>query len=231
MNRGSGILDQIRAAIAPHGIFVRGVVDLADSADGPCLANGRPAQSVALLGNIGGSLWDPFVRWRQEQVDAGGADPLDTWSKAVIRPIAGNLAATAWFPSDPPWQPFQRWAIMAEGLKASPLGVLIHPRYGLWHGYRGALGFSDAIQHEREIEPPCHPCDSCVAKPCLSLCPVGAVSAKSFDVGECRTHLAAPAGRTGCMTGGCAARGACPVGAEYRYPPAQLRFHMAALTL
>ena len=25
------------------------------------------------------------------------------------------------------------------------------------------------------------------------------------------------------------ARAACPVGAEYRYPPAQLRFHMAAL--
>ena len=28
----------------------------------------------------------------------------------------------------------------AEGLKPSPLGVLVHPDFGLWHGYRGAIG-------------------------------------------------------------------------------------------
>ena len=31
------------------------------------------------------------------------------------------------------------------------------------------------------------------------------------------------------MQSGCIARNACPVGAEYRYPVEQLRFHMDAL--
>ncbi len=32
----------------------------------------------------------------------------------------------------------------AEGLKPSPLGLLMHPEYGLWHGYRGAILFGEA---------------------------------------------------------------------------------------
>lgn len=206
MTGGSKILDQIRAAVGPHGIFVRGVVDFADSANGPYLANGRPAQSLVLLGNIGGSLWDPFVQWRRGRADAGGSDPLDTWSKAVIRPIADDLAATAWFPSDPPWQPFQQWAMMAEGLKASPLGILIHPRFGLWHGYRAALGFACIVRREREDVASLHPCDSCADKPCLSSCPAEAISSMTFDVGKCRAHLATAEGQTGCIAAGCMAR-------------------------
>ena len=231
MSRGSAILDHLRAVFGPHGIFVRGVVELGDDIDGPHLTDGRRARSVVLLGNVGGSLWEPFTRWRQEQADAGGADPLDNWSKAVIRPVAADLAATAWFPSDPPWQPFQRWAMQAEGLKPSPLGILVHPVYGLWHGYRGALGFAEVISDPAGISPASHPCDGCVAKPCLSTCPANAVSEKGFDVGMCRMHLATPAGQAGCMGDGCAARNACPVGARYRYPREQLRFHMAALKL
>ena len=231
MSRGPAILDQIRAAVEPHGIFVRGVVGFSGSADGPHLSDGRSAQSVVLLGNIGRSLWEPFSRWRQEQPDTGGADPLDTWSKDVIQPIAADLAATAWFPSDPPWQPFQRWAMQAEGFKASPLGILVHPRYGLWQGYRGALGFAEAVTEQAETNLVSHPCDCCASRPCLSRCPAGAISEKGFDVGKCRAHLATADGQAGCMLTGCVARNACPVGEEYRYSVEQLRFHMAALTL
>lgn len=158
-------------------------------------------------------------------------DPLDDWSKAIIRPVASGLGATAYFSSDPPWQPFQRWAMQAEGLKASPLGILIHPDYGLWHGYRGALGFADVL--ERMEVPPFsqHPCDLCVEKPCLAACPVGAIAAAGFDLSGCRSHLRTPQGQAGCMAGGCLSRNACPVGANYRYPAEQLAFHMAALQL
>jgi ferredoxin len=147
----------------------------------------------------------------------------------LIRPLAERLGGQAYFPSEKPWQPFQQWARRAEGLKASPLGVLIHPDYGLWHGYRGAIGFAETVG-EPTIPFDRHPCDRCLDKPCLSNCPVDAVKSTSFDVPACRSHIHSPQGKTGCMAAGCMARNACPVGAEYRYPPEQRRFHMQALS-
>ena len=44
-----------------------------------------------------------------------------------------------------PWLPFQQWARKAEPVHVSPLGVLIHPDYGLWHSYRGALCFDTRL--------------------------------------------------------------------------------------
>ena len=37
----------------------------------------------------------------------------------------------------------------AEGLKPSPIGILMHPQFGLWHAYRGALLFDVEIELRR----------------------------------------------------------------------------------
>ena len=231
MSRGASKLEQLRVTLGVHGVFVRGSLSF-DEGEGPALADGTAARSVILLGNVGGSIWEPFSRWRQLSENMQRRDPLDDWSKAIIRPIAGELGATAYFPSDPPWRPFQQWAMRAEGLKASPLGILIHPEYGLWHGYRGALGFADIPPNDSDVPASGeHPCDHCVEKPCLSACPVDAVAPAGFDVQRCRSHLRTEEGQPGCMVAGCLARNACPIGIGYRYPAAQLAFHMAALQL
>ncbi|MBP1857224.1 Fe-S-cluster-containing hydrogenase component 2 [Rhizobium herbae] len=115
-------------------------------------------------------------------------------------------------------------------MKASPLGILIHPEYGLWHGYRGALGFAHVLPAAAPAVD-AHPCDHCPDKPCLSSCPADAILPSGFQIKPCRAHLRTREGQTGCMAGGCLARNACPVGAEYRYSTEQLRFHMAALSL
>lgn len=216
-------IEDIRAALSPHGIFLRGVLHF--DGDGPEMPVGR-AQTVVLLGNIGGSMWPAFSAWRER--NALVADPLDVWSADVIRPVAAAMGGTAWFPSEKPWQPFQRWAMRAEGLKASPLGILVHPEYGLWHGYRGAIGFREAIEYQQPSFRS-HPCDHCPGKPCLTACPAGAVAPHRFDVPACRSYLGGE-GEGTCMPAGCNARNACPVGAQYRYPVAQLRFHMDALS-
>jgi hypothetical protein len=218
-------IEDIRAVLAPHGIFLRGVVHF--DGDGPEMTDGERAGTIVLLGNAGGSIWPAFSAWRTGP-GRGVANPLDAWSIEVIRPLAERLGGQAFFPSEKPWKPFQQWAMRAEGLKASPLAVLIHPQYGLWHGYRGAIGFRERIG-TATTSAGHHPCDRCLDKPCLTSCPADAVKSASFDVPACRSHIHLPAGRAGCMATGCIARNACPVGAEYRYPVEQLTFHMAAL--
>jgi len=229
MSGPSALLAKLSEDLAPHGLFSRGVLSVDGQASAPRLADGTTARSIVLVGPIGGSLWTAFDAWRATRSDRGGDHPLDAWSKQILTAVAVTHGATANFPSDPPYQPFQAWAKQAEGLEASPLGILIHPQFGLWHSYRGALGFSQVLDEPLKPDTVSHPCDHCVDKPCLSRCPVNAISPVGFDVRACRAHLATEAGQAGCMQSGCLARNACPVGQALRYPGPQLRFHMQAL--
>ncbi len=231
MSGPSPVLADMVPALGQHGLHMRGVVHFPGGQGGPALSGGGHARAVVLIGNVGGSLWEAFCNWRQRQADRGGEHPLDAWSKAVIGDIARHFGATPYYPSDQPYQPFQQWAMRAEGLRASPLGILIHPQYGLWHGYRGALGFAGEIEGETRPPSDREICEACPDKPCLSTCPVTAVLRDRFDVAGCRSHLVTTEGKAGCMARGCLARAACPVGSHYRYPEAQLRFHMEALRL
>ncbi|MGB3582460.1 MAG: ferredoxin, partial [Roseiarcus sp.] len=137
------------------------------------------------------------------------------------------LGALALFPfGGPPFWPFQQWARRSEPVHPSPIGLLIHPRYGLWHSYRGGLGFREALDVPELAAAP-SPCDSCRGRWCLNTCPVGAFSGADYDVAACAGHLEGPAGED-CMNEGCRARRACPVGAAYVYGPDQASFTMRA---
>lgn len=228
---GIGVLD---AALAGHGLCLRGWV-FPGSTQVSMPSGGGDAAAICLVGHCGGGFWPVFEAWLEKH--PGIVEPLDSWSKSVITPLAEAAGGEAVFPSDRPWQPFQQWAMAAEGLKPSPLGMLIHPDYGLWHGYRGAILFAADVFAELDLSgaqapnleaAPIHPCDMCLGRPCLSLCPVGAFSEQGFDVAACRGHLETGAGQEGCMAGGCLARDACPVGQDFRYSPEQIRFHMMA---
>jgi hypothetical protein len=111
-------------------------------------------------------------------------------------------------------------------MHVSPLGLLIHPVDGLWRGYRGALAFAESLAVP-PIRAAVSPCETCLARPCLSACPVGAFTGASYDVAACAAHLGRAAGRA-CMEGGCLARRACPVGAERAQEPREAAFHMQA---
>ncbi len=218
--RMTSSLKQIEAALARHGLIMRGALHL-DASEASTLN----AKSLVLIGHAGSSIWPHFSKWRQGQAH-DLADPLDTWSRQVIGEVASEFGGTALFSSQRPYWPFQQWAVRAEGLQPSPLGILIHPTYGLWHAYRGAIVFEDEILIQ-EAQEKNHPCDLCIGKPCLSACPVGAFSGEGYDVKGCRTYLATEGG-TECMHGGCKARLACPVGRDYVYEAEETRFHMAA---
>lgn len=208
-----------------HGLIPRGGFNFADAETPPSGPSGQPAKSVLLVGQAGAAPWPHFQTWRERQ-PAILANPLDTWSREVIGSVAEKFGARAVSPSDRPYLPFQQWAMRAEGLQPSPLGILMHPEYGLWHAYRGALLFDAEISIQAPHET-IHLCDACVEKPCVKACPVDAYSQAAFDYPGCIAHVRGARGHA-CRSGGCLDRNACPYGAQYRYPAEVQAFHMAS---
>jgi hypothetical protein len=186
---------------------------------------GVSAATIILLGFTGSQQWEYFHG--SAEAHDHKAHPLDRWSRRVIGSLAREFGAADIYPQGEDLQlPFQRLALRAEAVHRSPIGLLIHPSWGLWHAYRGAL----VLPHRLElptVAPSSSPCSSCVAKPCLSSCPVGAFRPGSFDLQACSDHLQSAAG-SACREGGCLARRSCPVGTRFRYTDEQMRFHMRA---
>lgn len=217
-------MTELDAALAEYGLITRGGFTFGEEEAVPPGLSGGPARAVVLVGHGGGAIWPHFSAWLAEQGEPP-ADPLDCWSRHVLGSIAGRFGARAAYPFEKPWLPFQQWAMRAEGLKPSPIGILMHPQFGLWHAYRGALLFEDEIELQGPANP-IHLCDACVGKPCMNSCPVEAVSGEGMDIGRCHGWLRSESSHA-CRTGGCLARSACPHD-TFRYGSAQAAFHMAA---
>jgi hypothetical protein len=215
-------LSSVFSAIEGAGLVGRGAFLLADDEREWALADAR---TIVLIGVVGRSGWDAFAA--SEETRDGAEHPLDRWSRRVIDGLAVALGAVALYPfGGPPFLPFQQWARRSEPVHPSPLGLLIHPVYGLWHSYRGALAFVEALDVPA-WEAARSPCETCRDRPCLSACPVGAFSLDGYDVAACAAHLGRAAGAD-CMELGCRARRACPVGAERAHGPEQAAFAMRA---
>lgn len=216
-----GLVD---AALRAHGLIARGGFHPEPADAVPALSDGRVARTLVLAGNAGPEMWRVFAAAPEFATEP---NPLDRWTARVLGAVAAEMAGETLFPfGGPPYRPFVAWAKRAEPVAESPLGILIHPDYGLWHAYRGALVFAEAFDLPARVERP-RPCDTCADKPCLSACPVNAFTNPGYDVPACVGHIATPAGGD-CLALGCRARRACPVGTEFRYAPAQAEQHMQA---
>ena len=208
--------DAIARRIAATGLAARGGFH-------PGGEDGLPgaARTLVLVGDLGGALWPRFSSERRDE-----ADPLDAWTRRVLEVLAAEIGAAVLYPFDgPPHWPFQTWAMRAEGLKPSPVGPMMHPEFGLWHSYRGALLFEDDIPLPG-APAVIHPCDDCVERPCLSACPVEAFAGAAFALNACIGHQQSDMGEA-CRDGGCLARRACPVGAGHAYAPDHMGFLQA----
>jgi hypothetical protein len=216
------LIETAFSAIERAGLVPRGAFKLEDGERTGALADTR---TIVLAGMVGREGWKTFAA--SPEAGDGFADPLDRWSRRLIEALAHELGGRALFPfGGPPFLPFQRWAQRAEPVHSSPIGLLIHPYYGLWHAYRGAIGLPEELAVP-ESPPVPSPCESCTGRWCLKSCPVGAFSNTGYDVAACAGHLRSAAGGD-CMDVGCRARRACPVGADHAYGPEQASFLMRA---
>lgn len=223
MNVPAPALHELTARAECVGLAVRGAFHPAED-DELLLPAGRGIGTFVLLGFTGSVQWPRFLA--SSEARDGLPDPLDRWSRRVIGALALEYSAAAAYPSGTPWLPFQRLAVRCEVVHSSPIGLLIHGRWGLWHAYRGALLLPSRIELDSP-ERGASPCAACAGRPCLTTCPVDAFRGDGFDVSACVTHVGSEAGLE-CRERGCLARRACPVGAEFRYLDDQARFHTRA---
>jgi len=182
------------------------------------------ARSAIVLGNGGGALWEAA---RAHLAGAWTDDPLDRFTRDVVTAAVEDIAgASVIFPfvASPTGLDFQVLAELAGLGRPSLVGVLVHPEYGPWIALRAAVLVPRDVTAPRPADG-FDPCPSCVERPCIVACPVGAVGPEGWNVRGCMTHRLADDAH--CATG-CGARLECVYGRPQRYPAEALAYHQAA---
>jgi hypothetical protein len=189
-----------------------------------------PAKSILIVGNGGPAFWYAYRDFcRQNPVfEKENSHPLDTFTRQVIEQAAKvfdqeRLSYHLFYPfyTEPVWFPFITLAKLAGLGTPSPLGMLVHPRYGPWIAFRvGVLLSIDLPGKTLGLDG--KPCKGC-PRYCLQGCAGGAadLSKDRIDLERCISfrERELPCRAT------CHARLACPVGEEYRYPEGEIRYH------
>jgi hypothetical protein len=216
--------EQIKQAVTVHGLRVLAAFHVTPADRVPSLVNGEPVGTLLLVGNAGSAMWATFSR--SAEYNDGQADALDRWGVRLGQRVARQFGGVALFPfGGSPFHPFLSWAKRGDGSVASPLGLSLHPQYGLWHAYRFALCLPERLEGLPVLPEPSDLCQRCTDKPCLDACPVEAFSGTEYHHTRCARFLSQSPDHD-CNHQGCRSRRACPVGKTYQYQPDHAQFHM-----
>jgi epoxyqueuosine reductase len=229
-------LDHGFSTLSSRGLGLHAVLRTADAASvAPKLAPlAADWPSLVLIGSAGTTLWQSMTAARAFRP----LDPVDEYCEEALFDFCddmGDDVGTRILWPDPVGDApiaVTRLGELAGWSHRSPMGLGIHPRFGLWFAYRGVVLLDADIEELREPAS-ASPCDSCADKPCIPACPPGAVGGpRGLELAPClgeRSRAGAD-----CETR-CLARAACPIGAEHRYSPEQMahhqRFSTASLVL
>jgi ferredoxin len=181
---------------------------------------------LLLVGHAGRRLWECV------QASAIGSEhPIDDYTRQRIAAFFAEHHPSAHYrllyPGDQPIG-LQALGRLAGWHHASPFMVGIDAKWGSWFAYRAVVltdaDFlpSTAVDRAPQEVPlgDRNPCIDCLDPPCLAACPAGALAGRQFSLTACSRYRLAE--KSACAEG-CLARSACPVGAEHRYDPAQIR--------
>lgn len=178
---------------------------------------------LILIGSGGKDLWNAI---KESKPGFQTESPIDFYTeKQVDRFVKDYLSGEEIFtlyPSNDHSYPLLLFGELAGWGEASPLGMGIHQKYGLWHAYRAAFLINADLPIIRETKAP-SPCIVCNDKSCLSGCVGNALSIeKGMNFGRCREERLQ---KSSPCRYGCAARVACPYAREHRYGEEQIRYH------
>ena len=209
--------------LVKHGFDLRFVFDIAEVLNilQPAYSADQLARfsTVILFAHGGPNVWSAM-----KASGTGGNDPMDTYSSQVATEYARkflNGESKLLYPFGETFD-LRRLGKLAGWCFPSPLGIDIHPTYGLWFAYRALLVVEQRLEPS-EREEFDSPCEQCLDRPCQSACPAGAVGdIDAFNLTNCVTFRRQE--QSPCNYR-CLARLSCPVGSEYRYSKEQLNYH------
>lgn len=179
-----------------------------------------PGERLVFFGQAGPTLWEESVRkelHHDHPFDAVSVERTSAWMAAAFPDERFDVV----YPTTDALIPLGQLTSQLGWGESSPLGISIHPTFGLWIAHRVAAITSADLYHE----PADHesPCETCATNDCVSACPVGAVSSTAaFDLTACAPYRASEQSECAYQ---CLSRNACPVGAENRYGDKQMRHH------
>ena len=196
-----------------------------------------PARRLVLLGNGGRTFWRALTADRaatkRAPTEHPAEHPVDTFSLHLAREFVVHCGGNPDDPRSmevlypaPVEQPFplslQALGEFVHWVHPSPLGLGIHPEFGLWNAYRAAF-LTDLPLPVTVAAPHASPCSACQEKPCVTTCPAAAVDPEvGLDLWGCSHFRLTPDSP---CTERCLARLACPVGADQRYHADQIAYH------
>ncbi|MCB0129437.1 MAG: hypothetical protein KDD78_01250 [Caldilineaceae bacterium] len=199
------------------------------------------ARRLVLLGNGGRAFWHALTADQaatkrpptEHPAEHPTEHPVDSFSLHLAREFVVHCGGNPDDPRSmemlypaPAEQPFplslQALGEFVNWVHPSPLGLGIHPEFGLWNAYRAAF-LTDLPLPVTVAAPHASPCAACQEKPCVTTCPAAAVEAEAgLDLWGCshfRLVTDSPCAER------CLARLACPVGADHRYRADQIAYH------
>jgi len=177
-------------------------------------------QHLILLASCGSRYWQNMKQ--DPGVKVEGPDPVDNYTIRAVGNFFGNDAIIV-YPRNR-LIPLRALGKLAGWHYDSPLGLGIHPVFGLWFAYRAVIMSSaDFTPLAVEIDGQAgSPCGSCRDKPCITACPASAAIESGFEVQLCSDYRMEP--DSSCQSR-CISRLACPVGRDHRYLPDQMAYH------
>lgn len=233
MNKNS-IIEIIAGKCKPRGlnIFKTVAASTADAAIKSPIKTGllqAGAKSVVVIANYGGEMWKALqadIEINHGQY-ADITDPVDLFSSTAIEAAAEELrrkgiavyTAYPWRQEAGGYLPFQAWGVSAGMGSMSIVGVVVHPEYGSWNSFRGALILDAEIEPDASLDG-FDPCADCKA-PCIAACPAGAISKSGCNVQKCLGARLFDS-RCECL---CSAREACVFGIEHKFHRDEITYH------
>ena len=217
----SAWLQSVCATLANQGFNLTGVTD-----GQPYQEHLPDCQSAVVFANGGTLFWERFI----EDITANPEHftehqhPIDDFVLRCLEAVDPAPENTRrWITCSENATVFLDFRILAEraGIgHQSPVGLLIHPEYGLWVSLRMVLLTTERISRTDLTTD--SPCTDCEAKPCVSACPAGAVSISAgWSVQKCASFHR----ESTVCEGICHSRRYCPIGRQHRHSRLQHLYH------
>ncbi len=185
--------------------------------------NIKAGQRLVLLGHGGKRFWHGLKREGVESLHLEA--PVDFFSQKIAEQLVSDYWGAApieWLYPGNAVISLQQLGKLAGWHHDSPMGLGIHPEYGLWFAYRALFLIEAAlpltVQRQNHS-----PCESCFVKSCLSSCPAGALnSSEVIDIDCCGEYRLQ---NDSSCNDRCLAREACPVAIQSQYDREQISYH------